>query len=126
MKVEIRRPHEISWTRIGDLIGAESPGTLTVGELDSSIGYAHHGDVAQPALYAVSYVPDAVVAPHSHDGAQIVYVLEGELHWGRTVLEPGSSVFIPGGVAYGYRAGPQGLRTLNFRPTADRSFHPKA
>jgi hypothetical protein len=30
---------------------------------------------------------------------------------------------VPGGVFYGFRAGPEGLQILNFRARPDSSFH---
>jgi quercetin dioxygenase-like cupin family protein len=73
----------------------------------------------------VRYVPNAVVDPHSHDEDEIVYVVEGELHLGDRVLRPGVSMFVGAATVYGYRAGVNGLRIVNFGLRADFSYHPK-
>ena len=52
-------------------------------------------------------------------------MVEGELHFGRRVCGPGSSFFIPGNTLYGFRAGPQGCRYLNFRAQADSTYFTK-
>jgi quercetin dioxygenase-like cupin family protein len=124
-RIRVHAADEVQWVRIGDMSRDPSRSGLTQGELESSIRYAEPGTESAPQLMEVNYVPDAVVAPHSHDSAEIVYVVEGELHWGEQVLGPGASLFIGEGAVYGYRAGPQGLRIVNFRPRADFSFHPK-
>ena len=36
---------------------------------------------------------------------------------------PGACLTIPGGVFYGFHAGPEGLRILNFRPRNDTTFN---
>jgi len=124
-KIRVHGAVDVQWTRIGDMVRDPSRGGLTQGELDSFIRYAEPGTESSPQLMEVNYAPNAVVAPHSHDSAEIVYVVEGELHWGDRVLGPGASLFIGEGAVYGYKAGPQGLRIVNFRPRADFSFHPK-
>jgi hypothetical protein len=43
-------------------------------------------------------------------------VLEGEMIVGARRLTAGCSVFIPGHTLYSFKAGPDGLRFLNFRP----------
>ena len=122
-KVRVHAADETPWLRIGDM--ARDSGVLTQGELDSSIRYSERGTETEPPLMEVKYVPGAVVAPHSHDSAEILYVVEGEMHWGDQVLGPGASIFIGEQAVYSYKAGPQGLTIVNFRPRADFSFNPK-
>ena len=55
----------------------------------------------------------------------IIAVVQGALHLGRRVCGPGSSFFIPGNTLYGFRAGPEGCRYLNFRARADSTFFTK-
>jgi quercetin dioxygenase-like cupin family protein len=122
-KIRIHDADETPWTRIGDM--TRNASVLTQGELDSHIRFAEPGDETSPQLMEVNYVPDAVVDPHFHDSAEIIYVVEGELHFGDRVLGPGASLYVGEQAVYGYRAGPRGLKIVNFRPRADFSFHPK-
>ena len=52
----------------------------------------------------------------------MIYILEGEIIFGNRSFGPGSTISIPGNTLYGFRAGPEGLRFLNFRPRADTTF----
>ena len=59
--------------------------------------------------------PDA----HAHHEDEIVHVLAGEMHFGNRVLTPGCAAMIPAYTLYSFRAGPEGLRFLNFRARAN-------
>ena len=122
------RPHpveEIAWTRVRDMGEENLPEGLSDGDLNSMFAIHEPGDERNPQLFEVSYEPDGSVDIHSHDEDEIIYILEGEMHFGNKVLRPGSSVFIAGGSYYGFKAGPEGLRFINFRARADYSFHRK-
>ena len=56
---------------------------------------------------------------HAHHEDEIVFVLEGEMHFGNRVLHPGECAMIPKFTLYSFRAGPEGLRFLNIRPRAN-------
>jgi quercetin dioxygenase-like cupin family protein len=68
--------------------------------------------------------PDTLIAPHSHDDCEILYVVEGSLHWGDHALPAGGSIFIPANMPYSFHSGPQGARILNIRSRVDHSFKP--
>ena len=52
---------------------------------------------------------------HSHDSDCLYYVVAGSLEMGTEKLGPGDSFFVPGGAAYSYRPGPEGVEVLEFR-----------
>jgi quercetin dioxygenase-like cupin family protein len=51
---------------------------------------------------------------HSHSEDELIHVLEGVVHVGRLVLEPGMSIAIPKNVRYGFRT-EGSYRFLNYR-----------
>jgi hypothetical protein len=53
-------------------------------------------------------------APHSHSADELIHVLDGELHLGRTVLGPSSTLGVEADRRYGFRS--PGFRFLNYRP----------
>jgi quercetin dioxygenase-like cupin family protein len=85
--------------------------------------FTHHaGDDVRSNLFEVHFEADARSAPHAHGSDEIIVVTEGEIHFGRRVFGPGSSVFIPKKTLYSFKAGPRGLTFLNFRPRRDTSI----
>jgi quercetin dioxygenase-like cupin family protein len=122
-RIRVHDADATPWTRIGDM--TRNASVLTQGELDSHIRFAEPGGEDSPQLMEVNYVPGAVVDPHFHDSAEIIYVVEGELHFGDRVLGPGASLYVGERAVYSYVAGPHGLKIVNFRPRADFSFHPR-
>ena len=66
--------------------------------------------------------PDTVVHSHAHLCDEIFYVIAGQLILGSRVLEPGSSVFIPGLTLYSFRTGPDGVHFVNFRPRSGAAY----
>jgi hypothetical protein len=75
-------------------------------------------DHRAPSLVSTRYAPNAAVGLHCHDAAQIILVVEGELRQGNRVVKEGQGYYTPAGSFYGFTAGPQGVRTLEFRPTS--------
>jgi len=124
----IHHPEDIQLTRIGDRAG-DPPHpifrSLAQSELDSSMAFHEFGSDDEPQLAELEFIPHAEAVIHKHDEAEIIYVLGGEMHFGKEVLKPGASIYIPGNTFYGFRAGPDGLRLLNFRARADVSFYPR-
>lgn len=70
-------------------------------------------------LFEVRMRPGKVVAPHAHTVDEIFYILEGHLLFGRRSYGAGSAISIPARTLYGFSVGPEGVRFLNFRPSAD-------
>ena len=82
----------------------------------------HHGLPGRLQLFEIRLEPGLEIGTHAHADDEIVAVVEGELHVGRRVCGAGSSIFIPGNTLYGFRAGPDGCRYLNFRAEADSTY----
>lgn len=96
---------------------------LGEGELSTQYRMREPGSEAHPQLVELRYEPNAEISIHSHDEDEIMYVLEGEMRINNRSVGPGACLTIPGGVFYGFHAGPNGLRILNFRPREDLTFN---
>lgn len=92
-------------------------------ELDSYMAFHEFGGANDLQLAELDYIPHAEAVAHKHDEAEIIYVLRGELILGDRTITAGGSIYIAGGTTYGFRAGPDGLRILNFRARADVSVY---
>jgi quercetin dioxygenase-like cupin family protein len=79
----------------------------------------HPGSEDDLQMFEVAIGPDAEIGQHAHHESEIIYVIEGSLILGRQVLEPGASVFIPKETLYSFKAGPDGLKFINFRARQD-------
>ena len=79
------------------------------------------------SLVTVEFAPGFIVARHSHTSDCLYYILEGEIFLGRRALGPGDGFFLPADHPYGYRAGPQGVKLLEFRHATGfaTTFHEK-
>jgi quercetin dioxygenase-like cupin family protein len=106
----------------GDVVQGEMRAKLSDGELGTAVRMYHPGSPSELQLFEVTVEPDAVIGQHAHDEDEIIYVLDGELRLGRQVLEAGSSIYLAGGTLYSFRAGPEGLRFLNFRAHQDQTY----
>jgi quercetin dioxygenase-like cupin family protein len=123
-RVEIARVEDAKWTSMRERTH-EGPGEhakFGEGALDTKGRIHHEGDASTPQLIEIIYTPNTVISLHAHEEDEILVVLEGEAHVGSQVLKPGSSIFIRGNTLYGFSAGPEGLRLLNFRPRRDLTF----
>lgn len=95
---------------------------LTPEELAGKSREHHHGSDTEPELFEVQFGPNTVVQPHAHLYDEIIYVIAGQLILGSRVLEAGSSVFIAGQTLYSFRAGPDGVHFVNFRPRSGAGY----
>jgi mannose-6-phosphate isomerase-like protein (cupin superfamily) len=59
--------------------------------------------------------PGRLLPSHSHNADCLYYVLEGEAVMGKRSIGPGAGFFVPAGTTYTYRAGPAGVKLLEFR-----------
>ena len=91
------------------------------GEEDAATRYRHPGHDGLPYLHESKLPPGLHIESHAHRTDEIIYVLEGEILLGSRVLGPGTSILVPGMTLYGFRAGPNGVRFLNYRGREDRS-----
>jgi quercetin dioxygenase-like cupin family protein len=91
------------------------------------LGYKihHPGNDEELQLFEIKLEPGATIDVHAHDESEIIYVLEGSLALGAQHVGRGSSVAIPGRTLYGFTAGPEGVRFLNFRARQDTTFYTK-
>lgn len=84
--------------------------------LETKMRILHEGSATDPQLFETQVPANAVAAVHCHEEDEIMYILAGEMVLGNRSLGPGSSMFIAANTKYGFRAGPDGLSFLNFRP----------
>ncbi len=97
-----------------------------ISELLGSTCFHHDGTVDEPQLFEVQFPPNHEVAAHAHQVDEIVYVVSGEIIFGKQVYGAGSSVYIPKMTLYSFRTGPEGLVFLNFRTSrVDEASIPK-
>jgi redox-sensitive bicupin YhaK (pirin superfamily) len=73
-------------------------------------------------LFEVRVQPGGRTQAHAHTESEIIYVLEGDVEFGGRSFPAGSAINIPGETLYSFRAGPNGLRFLNFRGRQDFTF----
>ncbi|HWM22010.1 MAG TPA: hypothetical protein VNO51_20130 [Ilumatobacteraceae bacterium] len=73
-------------------------------------------------LKRVTLPPAAVVVPHEHDSAEILYVLDGSIVFGAHRCVPGSAVYVGANTRYGFVAGPDGCTFVNFRGVVGTSI----
>lgn len=59
---------------------------------------------------------------HSHDSDCLYYIVAGTLTIGTEALGPRDSFFVPAGVPYSYRPGPDGVEVLEFRQATQFNF----
>jgi hypothetical protein len=95
---------------------------VTPEELAGTSREHHLGSETEPELFEVRSPPNTVVHPHAHLVDEIIYVIAGELIVGSRTLGPGSSVFIAGRTLYTFRAGPDGVHFVNFRPCSGGGY----
>lgn len=123
-KVRLTTGDQQDWIVSGERqLDAAERGKLRQGELTSSYRIREPGDAVSPQLVELRYEPDAVIQRHCHDEDEIIYVLSGAMVIGARTVGPGACLTVPGGVFYGFQAGPEGLAILNFRARPDGSFH---
>jgi quercetin dioxygenase-like cupin family protein len=123
-KVRLTTEEQQPWVVSGERsLSQDERGKLRQGELTSAFRIREPGSDHNPQLVELRYEPDSEIRLHAHDEDEIIYVLEGAMRINNRMLGRGACLTIPGGVFYGFHAGPQGLRILNFRPREDSSFH---
>jgi len=84
--------------------------------------YFTTGSESEGQLMEARFLPGLVISSHAHHAPEVVYIVEGELHFGNRVCGPGSVIEVPADTLYGFRAGSDGVRFLNFRPRNDNSY----
>jgi quercetin dioxygenase-like cupin family protein len=70
------------------------------------------------SLVTVDFGPGFLLPRHSHDSDCLYYIVAGSLIMGTRTLGAGDGFFLPADQPYAYRAGPQGVKLLEFRHQA--------
>jgi quercetin dioxygenase-like cupin family protein len=123
-KVRIRTEDQLPWLTSG--LRADREGAQMImedGGTASAYKIREPGTDTEPQLVEIRFHAHEEIELHSHDEPEIIYILKGSMEINNRTLEPGTSIFIDGGVFYQFRAGPEGLHFLNFRSHIDNSFH---
>jgi len=84
--------------------------------LDAKMRIFEEGSASSPQLFESQVPPNLTTPIHSHEEDEIIYILEGKMVFGSNTYGKGSSIFVAANARYGFRAGPEGVRFLNFRP----------
>jgi len=120
--VRIVEANAVAWQQVSEAVPAEVAAKMSRAERDADVRILHPGSGDELQLFEARIEPDEEVSLHAHAADEIIYILDGELQIGRKRLGPGASVFIAGNTLYGFRAGPSGVRFLNFRGQGNTSF----
>lgn len=121
-RVRIHQEAKLDWVVPGNGLASEDRENYTEGELTAKVRVREQGSVDRPQLIEVCYAPNAEVQLHAHEADEIIFVRSGLMYAGNRALHPGDSIYIAGHTFYKFRAGPDGLQMLNFRPREDVSF----
>ena len=120
--VRIVETNSIAWQRVHEAVAPDVAARMSEAERNGDVRILHSGSGGELQLFEANIAPNDEVSLHAHEADEIIYILEGELQIGRKRLGPGASVFIGGQTLYGFKAGPSGVRFLNFRGEANTSF----
>ena len=74
------------------------------------------------SLTHVWFKKDYPLPLHSHDADCLYYIIAGSIKLGTEALGPQDTFFIPAGVPYTYRPGPEGAELLEFRHATQFNF----
>lgn len=121
--VRIHEDDPVHWRQISDWTPDAIKVQISDLELASSIRVHEPGSENSLQLFEVQFLPHTLVDIHAHDEEEIMYVVAGEMLVGKRALRPGASIYVAGSTLYSFRAGPDGLRVLNFRPRIDSTYH---
>lgn len=108
-----------------DDLGAPEPqgSTVTEEEQDTQeLRMYFPGGPDDLQLFEVRVQPGGRTQAHAHVESEIIYVLSGDIEFGGRSFPAGSAINVPGNTLYSFRAGPDGLRFLNFRGRRDFTF----
>ncbi|MCR9097731.1 MAG: hypothetical protein NXI30_26225 [bacterium] len=67
------------------------------------------------SLVEIDFAPGYVLPRHSHSSDCLYYIVSGGIVMGKRELGPGDGFFLPAEQVYAYRAGPDGVKLLEFR-----------
>lgn len=123
-KVRITTPDQQPWQVSGLRNESEAAkAIMSDGGPASAYKIREAGAETVPQLVELRMHPHEEVELHCHDEDEIMYILSGEMRIGSRTVGPGATIYIAGGVFYGFTAGAEGVHFLNFRAHIDNSFH---
>ena len=70
------------------------------------------------SLVSIDFGPGFLLPRHSHSSDCLYYIVSGRIIMGKRELGPGDGFFLPKEQPYAYRAGPEGVKLLEFRHQA--------
>lgn len=109
-----------------DVVTEEQRTNITEDTLKTKVRHYQPGSDTELQMFEVTMLPNLVGPQHAHEESEIIYVLAGEMIFGRRVLTPGCSVYIPGRTLYKFDTGPEGVTFLNFRRRHDLTYYTAA
>lgn len=121
-KIRVHEPDQLDWLCVRDVAAAHLVPRLGNAELASHVAFHELGSASSLQLFEIAYEPGAAIEVHSHREDEIIYIVAGSMKLGARTVLPGTSIFVSADTLYGFEAGPEGLRMLNFRPRRDDSF----
>ncbi len=110
-KIEVSHLSDTEWIVANPMAGETQP--------KGASRKRHDGGPADPQLLEVKVFAGLAVTVHAHETPEILYIVKGQMLFGKSVLNPGDTVAIPGLALYSFQAGPEGVEFLNFRPRQD-------
>ena len=98
----------------------------TLGDASSSVPFRQQG-LDGMSLVDIWFPPGFLLPRHSHSADCLYYIIAGGIVMGTRELGPGDGFFVPSNQPYAYRAGPEGVKLLEFRNSTafDTKFYEK-
>jgi mannose-6-phosphate isomerase-like protein (cupin superfamily) len=121
--IRFASPDDIQQITPNGIVSEEQAKGISEGVLNTKVRYYHPGSDSELQMFEVTMPPNAVGPQHAHEESEIIYVVAGEIIFGRRVLGAGSSVYIPGRTLYKFDTGPEGVTFLNFRARQDMTYY---
>ena len=121
-RIRIIEAQAIDWQPVAAAVPPDVAARMSRAEREADVRILHSGQNGQAQLFEARIAADEIVSLHAHAADEIIYILDGELRMGRKRLGPGSSAYICGNTLYGFSAGADGVRFLNFRAAANTPF----
>jgi quercetin dioxygenase-like cupin family protein len=127
-RIEFIHADDGDFVRVADKVAQDPSLTdaarrLTSSELEGTAVRLLFGSPTDLEAFEVRYDPGTTIAPHAHVEDEIIYILEGSMEIGNRTYPPGSALAVPAWTLYGFRAGAEGLRFVNFRATKSDRPH---
>lgn len=120
--VRIVTADSIAWQPVADAVSPDVASRMSRAEREADVRIIHAGANGELQLFEARIAANDEVSLHAHAADEIIYVLDGNLLIGKKNLGLGASVFVGKNTLYSFRAGPTGVRFLNFRADANTSF----